>query len=88
MKMEGGGQLGKPEVQPQTYLGCFQPVSILIIQHWALPALPCGKKDFRKRQVLIMDVRLVQYERRNEICLDLTALKEDVKHLFVCFGYY
>lgn len=35
-----------------------------------------------------MDVRLVQYERRNEICLDLTALKEGVKHLFVCFGYY
>lgn len=55
MIMEGGGQQGKPEVQPETYLGCLQLLSILIVQHRALPPLPCREKDFPKRQVLITE---------------------------------
>ena len=80
--MEGGGQQEKPEVQPETHLGCLQAVSILIGQHWALPPLPCREKDFLKRQDLIIEARVVQNERQKEICLDLTALKEGIRNPF------
>jgi len=70
--------------QPDTCVGCLQPVSILPDQHWVLHPLPCREKDFLKRYALMAGARLVQHKRWKEISLDLTALKEGIRNPSVC----